>query len=74
MYCLTILFARGPPRHRRCNFEEHASSDSLRSTILPSLSHTITGFSHGPLSERFVAAFQPTFLLISQLVAQCYNR
>ena len=74
MYCLTILFARGPPHRRWCNFEEHASSDSLRSTILPSLSHTITGFSHGPLSERFVAAFQPTFLLISQLVAQCYNR
>ena len=40
MYCLTILFARGPPHRRWCNSEEHASSDSLRSTILPEVCHT----------------------------------
>ena len=39
MYCLTILFARGPPHRRWCNSEEHASSDSLRSTIVPEVCH-----------------------------------
>lgn len=77
MYCLTILFACRPPR-RRCNSDEHASSGrSVRGTIVPRVCHAQSPASAcGPLNERsrFVAAFQPAFLLISQLVAQCYNR
>lgn len=77
MYCLTILFACRPPR-RRCNSDEHASSGrSVRCTIVPRVCHAQSLASAcGPLNERsrFVAAFQPAFLLISQLVAQCYNR
>lgn len=76
MYCLTILFACRPPR-RRCNSDEHTPSDGLWAAIVHGVCHTQSLASAcGAPSERSrsVAAFQPAFLLISQLVAQCYNR
>lgn len=77
MYCLAILFACRPP-HRRCNSDElHLMVGLCAAPLsLESVTHNHWLQPVAPLSERsrFVAAFQPAFLLISQLVAQCYNR